>query len=147
MRRGWPSGLAALLASVAAAPAPAPAPAPLDPALATLLRAPTRCTRPGHPDEVIVCGNGRNREAERQRLPLPTAPDDGDPHQFSVSRERNALVERTTGVAPCNSPVGPSGEYGCLARDTERAHQQHPGGMIPTPHPLRSEPDEDVPPK
>ena len=132
MRRGWPMGLAALPLLIAAAPAPpAAAPPPPDPALASLLRAPTKCARPGHPDEVIVCGHGRDREAERQRLPLPPERDDGDPRQFSVSRERNGLIEDRSGQGPqsCESAVGPHAEAGCLARSMERWHEQHPGNF------------------
>ncbi len=143
MRRGWPLGLAALLLLGAQAPAPPPP----DPALASLLRSPTRCAKPGHPDEIVVCGHTRDRERERQRLPFPPAPDDGDPRQFSVSRERNALVERVSGdgMLSCASAVGPSGEYGCFARDEKRYREQHPGGFIPKIHARNSDEDIDKP--
>ncbi len=141
MWRGWPLGLAALLFSGAQAPAPVP----VDPALAALLKSPTACPRAGHPGEIVVCGRGANREAARQRLPLPAERDDGDPRQFSVSRERNALVEDRSGQGPitCESAVGPGGGSGCLARDMERYHEQHPGNFWEP----RTPESEDEPPR
>lgn len=83
------------------------------------------CTRPD-PDTILVCG--RDRKRERQSLPFGRDPDDGDPAQFTVARERGALIERTSGDGPasCASAVGPFGEFGCLARDTRRYFNQHP---------------------
>jgi len=85
-----------------------------------------RCERATKPDEIVVCA--RDREAERQKLPLAIPPDPGDPRKFSVSRERNALIERGpgNGMMSCESTVGPSGEFGCLAREMHRYADQHP---------------------
>ena len=132
-------------APATAAPPAAVAPAPPPPEVQALLLHPVpNCAR-GGPDTIVVCG--RNREAERQTLPFPPAPDPGDPKQFSVSRERNALSERQSGdgMLSCASAVGPSGEYGCLARSMRRAHEQNPGNFAPRLNPDRYV--EDAPPE
>lgn len=117
-------GAAVALAVIAAAPPPSTM---VDPAALTRLAHPVkRCDRTNKPDEIIVCA--RDREAERQKLPLALPPEPGDPRAFSVSRERNALIERGSGngMMSCESAVGPTGEFGCLARDMHRAGDQNP---------------------
>lgn len=93
MRWGAAIGAALIAAAIAA-----PVSAPPDPAALALLVHPVpHCERVTKPDEIVVCA--RDREAQRQKLPLAVAPDPGDPRNFSVSRERNALVERGLATA------------------------------------------------
>ena len=131
------AGLACAVVLIAAAPPPAVPEAPAAAPLGLLLHPVPRCTRAADRETIIVCG--RNREAERQTLPFPPPPDPGDPKQFSVSRERNALAERQSGdgMLSCASAVGPSGEFGCLARSMNRAHEQNPGNFVPRLNPDR----------
>lgn len=134
--------LAALLLLAAAPPT---APLPVDPTLGRLLKTPTGCARRDHPGEIVVCG--RDRDTERQTLPFEAEHDDGDPRFFTVSRERNGLIEDRSGKGPlsCESAVGPNAGAGCLARDVERDNEQHPGRSLPGSR-LVNRPDEDVPP-
>jgi len=118
---------AALIAAAPPLDLASPHSASPDPAvLALLAHSVSRCERAAKPDEIVVCA--RDREAERQKLPLAIPPNPGDPRNFSVSRERNALIERgpVNGMMSCESAVGPSGEFGCLAREMHRAGDQNP---------------------
>ena len=113
-------GVVALCSSSTAGPAWAE-PRSLAAALAEV----TRCERAAAHDDIVVCGTGAERS--RFRLPPGSPPEPGDPRAVSVSRERNALVERgADGVMSC-SPVGAGGEWGCTARAMKHAAEQHRG--------------------
>ena len=126
---------AAAVLAIAAAPPPVPIAKPGPDALRLLAHPVPRCDRTTKPDEIVVCA--RDREAVRQKLPFAPPPDPGDPRQFSVSRERNGLIERADGQAICDSAVGPWAGDGCLARDMQRAHDQNPKNWptLPLPKP------------
>lgn len=108
---------AALL--IAAAPPPV---SPSAEALRLLLKPVPDCARSTGSD-IVVCG--RDRERERQTLPLAADPKPGDPRYTSVSRERNGLVEDQSagGSLHCDSSVGAAAGSGCLARDHRRAKE------------------------
>ncbi len=83
----WAAAIGAAL--IAAAPPSNPASPHLassDPAVLALLAHPVpRCERATKPDEIVVCA--RDREAERQKLPLALPPDPGD-RATSASRAK-----------------------------------------------------------
>jgi hypothetical protein len=107
---------ALLLAAPAAAEIPPPT---IPPSLSAL------CPKAA-PGEIVVCADP-DPPKSRYRLPLPTAPDRGDPNTISVSRERNGLFDHDSGSIGSCGTVGAAGSFFCGFREHKRWVEQRAG--------------------
>lgn len=127
-RRAW---VLVVMLPIAAAPVPDPATDPF--ARGLLLHPVARCPRSVGQDDILVCGSRADRETARQTLPLALELIIGDRRDDNVRRERHHLTERQSGdgMMSCMSAVGPSGEWGCWARDATRRLYDKGTGRAP----------------
>lgn len=84
------------------------------------------CRRDAEPDEIVVCA-GRN--ADRYRVPLSTAPADGDPKAVDALGERERLLRVPQGACGTGAFLQNCGFVGVTA-STRR------GGSVGAPRPL-----------
>ncbi len=82
------------------------------------------------PGEIVVCADGDPPKSP-YRLPLPNEPDPGDPHNVSVSRERNGLFDYDAGGNGSCSASGAGGQSGCGFQRHKRWVEQRAGANDP----------------